>query len=606
MSSSSSSSIQYETATLNCADIDLGAAGLVEGECIETETFFSPLAPPTKMKEQFFPKNSIYIRKEMCEVFQELTKMDRKLRQVLIGSPGVGKSVLIFLVALYRALYEEKPVCFIRKTRDVGEFTSVFFMRKKDKSDKENKEITIRYSRILQGNLGVDDVLADVLQKHMAINRSDAQVHVMSNNVLLFIDGLHEGDQDLYLPHHYLATSGGHDVPQGESATSSALVVLSGWEKTDLQKALELTSDILDNHEPSGIDDVAAAAPAVDGVARAASPAPAAATTKCDDEMEGLEEADADGDDGDKSASSYSPDEVFEDIFYHTGGRIREALKYAQNPDIWKADTTATVNAISKNQAMLSIVDTKGSGDKKSPDRVRTMFRIPVVTSSWTYFGSAYQVVDSQFVARLLRDRVGLENYYNAYMESKEKGLASAAGCHFEELLHQLFYKRPSPISGILQSKGTGVEGVNQLSDFLVYWIPSVPNFANIDAALLTKDPNDNVTVWCFQYTISAEHTFNPRTFRTKFLRPLLQTFKLQSDCVSVKIAFVVPDDVHLSFRRPEEVDEEGYEGLTVAVDCSSVETVKDFFDHEELGCIDNPVRFFDDPERVTKALRRS
>ena len=479
-------------------------------------------------------------------------------------------------------------------------------MRKKVNSDKENKEITIRYSRILQGNLGVDDVLADVLQKHMAINRSDAQVHVMSNNVLLFIDGLHEGDQDLYLPHHYLATSGGHDVPQGESATFSTLVVLSGWEKTDLQKALELTSDILDNHKPSGIDDVAAAAPAVDGVARAASSAPAAATTKCDDEMEGLEEADADGDDGDKSASSYSPDEVFEDIFYHAGGRIREALKYAQNPRKWKAQKTATVNAISKNQAMLSIVDTKGSGDRKSPDRVRTMFRIPDVASSETFFGSAYQVVDSQFVARLLRDRVGLENYYNAYMESKEKGLASAAGCHFEELVHQLFYKRPSPISGILQSKGTGVEGVNQLSDFLVYWIPSVPNSANIDAALLTKDPNDNVTVWCFQYTISAEHTFNPRTFRTKFLRPLLQTFKLQSDCVSVKIAFVVPDDVHLSFRRPEEVDEEGYEGLTVAVDCNSVETVKDFFDHEELGCIDNPVRFFDDPERVTKALRRS
>ena len=100
--SSSLSSIQYETATLNCADIGLGAAGLVEGECIETETFFSPLAPPTKMKEHFFPKNSIYIRKEMCEVFQELTKSGREMSQIVIGSPGVGKSVLIFLVALYR------------------------------------------------------------------------------------------------------------------------------------------------------------------------------------------------------------------------------------------------------------------------------------------------------------------------------------------------------------------------------------------------------------------------------------------------------------------------------------------------------------------------
>jgi DNA replication protein DnaC len=66
-----------------------------------------------KTREKFLPE-SIYVRKEMCDVFAELTREKRDEKQILIGSPGVGKSVLLFLVALYRALTEGKPCCFIR------------------------------------------------------------------------------------------------------------------------------------------------------------------------------------------------------------------------------------------------------------------------------------------------------------------------------------------------------------------------------------------------------------------------------------------------------------------------------------------------------------
>jgi DNA replication protein DnaC len=63
----------------------------------------------------------------MCEVFGELTKKDRKQRQILIGSPGVGTSVLLFLVALHRVLTDGISTCFVRKPKDSQEFTSVFF-----------------------------------------------------------------------------------------------------------------------------------------------------------------------------------------------------------------------------------------------------------------------------------------------------------------------------------------------------------------------------------------------------------------------------------------------------------------------------------------------
>jgi len=66
---------------------------LVEGELLPLGEILSPICKE-KGKETFFPP-AIYVRKEMVEVFAELTKIDRKDKQILIGSPGVGKSVLL-------------------------------------------------------------------------------------------------------------------------------------------------------------------------------------------------------------------------------------------------------------------------------------------------------------------------------------------------------------------------------------------------------------------------------------------------------------------------------------------------------------------------------
>jgi hypothetical protein len=279
--------------------------------------------------------------------------------------------------------------------------------------------------------------------------------------------------------------------------------------------------------------------------------------------------------------------EKIDDIFYHTGGRIREALQYLKDPVRWKEEKKDMIDKIPKDKAVLSLIETKGSSDPKSADRIRTIFR----KDNGHYFGSAVQIVDSQYYAHLLQDQVGLEDYFNAYKHAMKRGLSSAAGCHFEELLHQLFQKRPSPIKQVLQSLGTGADGVKQLQEYSAYWIPSIPNFANIDAAIVMEDEQGSVTILCLQYTISRTHTFNSKTFIAKFLRPVLSSFNLADP--TVKILFVVPHDVHAAFEVPDEVELAGFEGAAIPVDCSDVSVLQES-GLENFDFVEKPVTFGD------------
>jgi hypothetical protein len=527
--------------------------------------------------EDFIPNNQqsvtqssgIYVRREMVDVFTELVRPDRKQRQVLIGSPGVGKSLLLFVVALYRAFCEEKSVLYIRKTKTSQELTSVFFMTKKD------DKLEIRYNRTLSEDWTVGNLMEKVLEECAAIPPQESRVKVLEDKVLLFLDGLHEGDAELRGPHHYLATSGGHDSIVGESAIKATLVVLGGWQKAPLGMALDLTSNVLTRKKIPAATEAAATQ---DDMAMLAPDAGVKLLTE--------EELDA----------AYTH-EALEDIFFHAGGRIREAFLYAKDMDTWRCEKKAVIDKMSKAQVVLSLIETKGSGDPKSPDRIRTMFR-----NDDHYFGSALQIVDSQYFVRLLQDRVELDQYYNAYVHAKNRGLSSAAGCHFEELLHRVFQYLPKPIEGLVQSTGTGPEGVSELSKYSLYWIPSIPNFANIDAALALKNADGSTTVWCIQYTVAKDHSFNGNTFLVKFLRPVLRALGLKLENVSFKIYFVVPQDVYQVFKSPKEVEEAGYEAKTAFVDCSTPEAVWNVF--EALEFIAQPVSFFADEPNTKKAAR--
>jgi hypothetical protein len=254
-------------------------------------------------------------------------------------------------------------------------------------------------------------------------------------------------------------------------------------------------------------------------------------------------------------------EERVNDLYFHTGGRIRGAIRFLKNRQEWRNRTNQQLCAITVDMATLAVTETKSSISEDSIDRFRTMFQVEE-------YGGAHQIVDSQFVARGLRERLQLGAFHAAYQFAVEKGLMTAAGVHFEELLH-CFFKRvlPLPVASVLQSSGTGLDGVQQLrrssSNPPVYWIPSVPNFANLIDAVFV---DSNRKLWCIQYTVLKTHKFNLRKFRTKFLNVLNWN---DSD---VHILFAFPETVE--FQIPEEVRDE-YECTKVPIDCTTVEAVE-------------------------------
>ena len=81
---------------------------------------------------------------------------------------------------------------------------------------------------------------------------------------------------------------------------------------------------------------------------------------------------------------------------------------------------------ITKEQARLSLIETKSSSDPKSPDRMRAMSR-----NSDDSYGSALQIVDSQYFVRLLRDRVELDLHYDTYAHAKRRGIQKCSWLSF-------------------------------------------------------------------------------------------------------------------------------------------------------------------------------
>ncbi len=181
----------------------------------------------------------------------------------------------------------------------------------------------------------------------------------------------------------------------------------------------------------------------------------------------------------------------------------------------------------------------------------------------------ATQIVDSQFILGLLRDKILEEEYLNAYKKAMVLNRKAVAGHLFEELMHSIYSstRHNSPaVQGSHQATGTGHEGVNQLLEMCVYWIPSTVNFAVIDAALIDALGK----IWCVQYTVSSQHSFNGSLLRSKFLRRIPQSAGAVTTDDSCTILFVVPKGVE--FADP---DTAPFSNRTFYVDCANMETVR-------------------------------
>jgi hypothetical protein len=78
-----------------------------EGSVIDLTSLKAALRPKEEPRfdETFIP-DRIYMRAEMQQLFRELVS-DAMYMKVFSGSPGIGKSILLFLVAIFRTWTEE-------------------------------------------------------------------------------------------------------------------------------------------------------------------------------------------------------------------------------------------------------------------------------------------------------------------------------------------------------------------------------------------------------------------------------------------------------------------------------------------------------------------
>jgi hypothetical protein len=81
-------------------------------------------------------------------------------------------------------------------------------------------------------------------------------------------------------------------------------------------------------------------------------------------------------------------------------------------------------------------------------------------------------------------------------------------------------------------------EGVNELDIANAYWIPSIPNFAEIDAAIVVDS-----TLHAIQCTIEATHKFDTEKFWDTFASVILAKVNF----TAIKIHFFVPERVNFT-----------------------------------------------------------
>ena len=284
-----------------------------------------------------------------------------------------------------------------------------------------------------------------------------------AKKVLFFVDGpCHNEEADTLVGSmHYLCTSGGHPYPASESMLSKLLLVMSAWDKDTYRQGLkqfknEAAMEIIRNYYMYGGEE----------------------SENENMEIESIEEM--------KEDEALTDDVIFDFVFYYTGGRMREAVQIVSgchNIQRFVKVLRARISSVDIKDAKLALTSSMCSASKKSIDSFRSMFRLPN--------DAAFQIIDSQLIIGLLQDRVATEEYLNSFKQALAQNQRAIAGYHFEALMHSVFcnttHNGDDPVQGALKATGNGREGVKQLIEQSIYWIPSISNFANIDAASVDK-----------------------------------------------------------------------------------------------------------------------
>lgn len=145
----------------------------------------------------FFMPDSLWVRQEMIDTMKELQANSKTYtRQVLIGSPGVGKSVLFFIYALWHAQDTGKKVMYWRKATADATKINLFCIEALD-----DNQVQIRWNKTL---IPFEDFIQDIYVDWMQAASPDMFKDVNSqsrirfkghvtdlliNQVTMFVDG---------------------------------------------------------------------------------------------------------------------------------------------------------------------------------------------------------------------------------------------------------------------------------------------------------------------------------------------------------------------------------------------------------------------------------
>jgi hypothetical protein len=553
--------------------------------------------------EPFFPTR-IYVRNDMRTIFGFYMKdvgtvKPMKRPTVLIGSPGVGKSVLFFLAALYRCSQKTNidvvnTSIYYRWARSDRRVSVFIMFRDEDQEDGEHK-VHVLFTRCLNENRMQD--LAELT------NFLETQLGIDREHYFTFVDGPNQSEIHKTLDGGYdhFCTSGGIRTFKSEEGGRARRWILSGWTKYESVQAL--LALYVRHHSPS-------AEGAVQTTEDTASVCPNDQDSKTADMMH--MEGEVENQNSQPSAITANTNtqnvlkvetvitaemsyefKVVEEkanrAYWLCGGRIRELRRAYHDYEQIKVEILAPLRHLREEDILLAGCETDMAGGKNL-DRLRTIFRDE--KNGDDYIMYSFFVVESPFKLMYAANRVRVAQWAQAYILVKD-GPEFIRGGFFEMAVHkwietsgtdktksveksvpvgtvvdgvdtstketfetnESFYicsicktktieaerenmtKKTSPIYSVCLSEGIKAEGVEMLSKSNVYWVPSKENFESIDSAVIIHKK-----LHVFQMTVKEQHGFNLTTLIEKFALPVWKNREEKFDSVFIHI--VTPWDI--------------------------------------------------------------
>ncbi|RLN82015.1 hypothetical protein BBJ28_00026392, partial [Nothophytophthora sp. Chile5] len=207
-----------ETLHFDPAEFDLDALSEKVGSRIETpglHAFWSSLGG--------FPPG-YHVRKEEAmfwSVVKQLLLSTEKSPVVILGSPGVGKSCFLMLLAFYVAYFQNRKTLLIRQIKSVDRKNAVVFLKGKDGEHEQASGTSCKVSVYRAFNLSADNI--------DAVREAE-----MTRGSLVLVDGYTQNDvkaNDSLRPFNILATSCQYNKKSNDPAN---MVVLPAWRFEDL------------------------------------------------------------------------------------------------------------------------------------------------------------------------------------------------------------------------------------------------------------------------------------------------------------------------------------------------------------------------------------